>query len=364
MFQKVKSYHDAIINKGLEYVSTEFDKRALRLLNLICLYGAIIIVPVILVNKIIEQYYIPIIIISVAFILLISVIYLNSKGKSQFACLLFSFSVNTIAYIAVSIEKEQIEMPFIALSIGFFTIFLIKNKFWRIVNFGYSFITFAILYYIQLTQKEFGFVGFILTLVVLLIFGISLRFVNVMRNRNEATILKQNSILKKQTALIKKKSEQLLMLEKEKHKQELLLKQKDMEMILANNQVQTQLNENIITRLKQAQQKGKDELNKNINQVILELYQQNEINSRMKLIEQNMDLVNTGFLDNLVKAHPSITRVDKEFCSYIKIGLSSKEIAIIRNTTVNSVNVTKTRLRKKLKLENGVTITEYFRTFK
>ncbi len=360
MFKKVKSYHNSILNTGLEYVTTEFDRRALRLLNMICLYGAIVVIPVLFVKKIIDNAYIPIIVISATFALLISVIYLNSKGKSQLSCLLFFFGINLVGYVAVSIENEQIEIPFIILSIGFFSIFLIKNRAWKIATFTCSFVTFAILHYIQQTQREFGMIGYILTLVVLLIFGIGLRFVNIMRNRDEKTILKQNETLKTQNEVIKTKSDQLLQLEKEKHKQELLLKQKDMEMVLTNNQVQTQLNENIIFKLKKAQQKG--ELQKNINQVILELHQQNEINNRMKLIEENMDVVNATFFESLAKVHPNMTRVDKEFCSYIKIGLSSKEIAVIRSTTVNSVNVTKTRLRKKLKLETDITITSYLRS--
>ncbi|GAB5398575.1 MAG: hypothetical protein Aureis2KO_01600 [Aureisphaera sp.] len=178
-----------------------------------------------------------------------------------------------------------------------------------------------------------------------------------MRNEDEKTILKQNEVLKTQNEVIKTKSEQLLELEKEKHKQALLLKQKDMEMVLTNNQVQTQLNDNIINKLKHAQQS--DELHNQVNQVILELRKQNEVNTRMKLIEQNMDIVNTSFFESLSKAHPKITRVDKEFCSYLMIGLSSKEISIIRNTTVNTVNVTKTRLRKKLNIDNDISIVSY-----
>lgn len=341
-------------------MSTEFDRRALRLLNLICLFGTTIILPVLLIKKMMEQDYVPLFLLLFTYAVLVIVIYLNSIGKSQISCLLYIFGLNTIGYAAVYLESEQIAMPFVALFIGFFSIFLLKNKTWRILSFAYSFVTFSILHYIQMTQREFVMHGYILTLMILLIFGIGLRFVNIMRNRDEKTILRQNETLKTQNEVIKTKSEQLLQLEKEKHQQELLLKQKDMEMVLTNNQVQTQLNENIILKLKKAQQKG--ELQKNINLVISELHQQNEINNRMKLMEQNMDAVNATFFESLIKAHPNMTRVDKEFCSYIKIGLSSKEIAIIRNTTVNSVNVTKTRLRKKLNIESDITITSYLRS--
>jgi len=284
---------------------------------------------------------------------LISIIHLNAIGKNQIACLVLSFYAYLISYVAVYVEIEQVEVPFTTLSVGFSSIFLIKNRYWRITSFVCAFVTFSILHYIQLTQREFGIVGFVLTLAVLFIFSKGLQFVNAMRNRDEKTILSQNEI-------IKANAEQLLLLEKEKHKNELLLKQKDIEMVLTNSQVQQQLNDNIIRKLKLA--KEGDTLEKSINQVILELKQQNEINARMKLIKQNLDQVNTSFFESLEKAHPKITRVDKEFCSYINIGLSTKEIAIIRSTTVNTVNVAKTRLRKKLSLKQNSDIASYLKS--
>ncbi|MGH1387847.1 helix-turn-helix transcriptional regulator [Kordia sp.] len=341
-------------------MATEFDRRALRLLNLICLYGGVLIIPVVFIKKLIDEQYIVMLILLLAETMFFIVIYLNSIGKNQIACLIFFFSTNTLCSVAVALDTEQLEVPFIALSIGVYSIFLLKNKTWRIISFTYSFVTFAILHHIQMTQREFGIVGYILTLVVLLIFSIGLRFVNTMRNKNEKTILVQNETLKNQNEIIKTKSQQLLQLEKEKYQQELLLKQKDMEMVLANNKVRTQLNDNIINKLKLAQKEG--DLEKNINKVIVELLHQNEINTRMKLIEENLNVVNTGFLDKLLEAHPNMTRVDKELCSYIKMGLSSKEISIIRNTTVNSVNVTKTRLRKKINLASDMTVSDYLKS--
>lgn len=357
MLNLIKSYHNAITNKGIGYVSTEFDRRSLRLLNFICFYGAILILPAVLVKHIIETNYPIVFLLFITIILNATVIYLNSIGKSQISCLLFSFGLCTLGYAAIYLEANQVEVPFLVLIIGFVSIFLIKDSLWRFISFAYCFVTFSILFYIQLHQEVFNLSSFFLTLIALLLFALSLQFVNRLRNKNEKIILKQNEALKNQNKVIKEKSEQLLQLEKEKHKQELLLKEKDVEMILTNNQVQTQLNENIINKLKLAQQEG--ELEKNINQVILELRQQNEINGRMKLMEENIDLVNAGFLDSLTKAHPNMTRVDKEFCSYIKIGLSSKEIAIIRNTSVNSVTVTKSRLRKKLNLLSNKDIAPY-----
>ncbi|WP_046756031.1 helix-turn-helix transcriptional regulator [Kordia jejudonensis] len=361
MFKKIIAYHNTIINKGVEHVSTEFDKRVLKLLNFISLCGAILILPTVCILKLIKADYTSFFVTVFAEVIVITVIYLNRIGKSQISCLLYLFIMTSMAYVAVYFEEKQVEVPYVVLCIGFFSIFLIKNQLWKIVGFIYAFFTFSILHYIQLNDREFAISGYVLTLVILLIFAFGLKFFDRMRNRDEQTIRKQNDTLKHQNEVIKTTSEQLMQLEKEKYAQELLLKQKDIEMILTNNQVQTQLNENLIKKLKLAQREGK--LENNINQVILELRQQNEINAKMKLSEQDLDVVNASFFENLLKAHPNITRTDKEFCSYIKLGLSSKEIAVVRNTTVNTVNVAKTRLRKKMELDSNVNIAAYLSSF-
>ncbi|WP_075341542.1 helix-turn-helix transcriptional regulator [Tenacibaculum agarivorans] len=357
MFQKITSYFISLVDKGVEHVTTEFDRRVIRLLNLISLISIVVVSPVIFIKEFVEENYISLFILPIAILTFIRVIYLNSRGKSQVACLKLLFSITTLAYIPAYIDDNKVEIPFVVLAIGLFSIFLLKNKIWRVLSFSYAFITFSILYHSQFSQREFGMLSFVIILMVLLVFALGLQFVNAMRNKNEITILNQNIQLKEQNEVIQTKSKELLALEKEKHEQELLLKQKDIEMVLTNNQVQTHLNENIINKLKLAKKEG--ELEKNINQVIFELYQQNEINAKMKLIEQNMNLVNSSFFENLTQAHPNMTRLDKEFCSYIKIGLSSKEIAAIRNTTVNTINVAKTRLRKKLNLNSDISILSY-----
>jgi len=361
LFKKIHSYYDKFTNIGIEHVATEFDKRVIRLLNLVCILGITIIIPLIAFKQILEADYLSLILLFTGFLVEFIVVYLNYIGKSQLACLLLIFSLTTLGYPAAFILKNEIDVPFVILSFGFFSIFLVKNKVWKLLSFSYTFISFAILFYILFSIEQYSIISYIIVLLVLMVFSLGLYFINTMRNRNETIILNQNEQLKEQNDLIKQKSEQLLQLEKEKYQQELLLKQKDMEMILANNQVQTQLNGNIIDKLKGALKKG--ELEKNINLVILELYHQNEINTKMKLIEQNLDMVNTSFFENLTNAHPNMTRVDKEFCSYIKIGLSTKEIAIIRNTTSNSIHVAKSRLRKKLQLESNTDIASYLNAF-
>ena len=58
------------------------------------------------------------------------------------------------------------------------------------------------------------------------------------------------------------------------------------------------------------------------------------------------------FILKLKKAHPSLTLYDLKLSMYIKMGLSSKEIASILNILPSSINVSRSRLRKKLQLKS------------
>ncbi|WP_297089776.1 PAS domain S-box protein [uncultured Draconibacterium sp.] len=66
------------------------------------------------------------------------------------------------------------------------------------------------------------------------------------------------------------------------------------------------------------------------------------------MVENQVDKIHPGFLERLQKKHPLISVNDKKICSYIRLGLSSKEIAGLLNITPKSVEVSRVRLRKKL----------------
>lgn len=57
-----------------------------------------------------------------------------------------------------------------------------------------------------------------------------------------------------------------------------------------------------------------------------------------------------GFLSRLRNKHPKLSDRDVRLCAYIRLGLSSKEIAGLMNITAKSVEIARVRLRKKIHL--------------
>ncbi len=83
----------------------------------------------------------------------------------------------------------------------------------------------------------------------------------------------------------------------------------------------------------------------------------NHLNSKEnKRIIEDLDFqfleLHEAFYSKLSKKHPTLTSNNLKLCTYIKMNLSSKEIASLTFTSPNSVKIARSRLRKKLGLIN------------
>lgn len=78
-----------------------------------------------------------------------------------------------------------------------------------------------------------------------------------------------------------------------------------------------------------------------------------------KVFEKYFNNVYDGFFDKLLELHPSLTNNDLKICAYIKLRLSSKEIAVLMNISPTSVETARHRLRKNLGILADVSLTEY-----
>lgn len=96
------------------------------------------------------------------------------------------------------------------------------------------------------------------------------------------------------------------------------------------------------------------------------------VKSVVKLIDKNLNNTkdweffvkafnNTdkGFLDRLKVLHPDLTPNDLRFCVYLRMNLSSKEMAPLLNISVKSVETKRYRLRKRMNLEHEESLVNY-----
>jgi tetratricopeptide (TPR) repeat protein len=193
--------------------------------------------------------------------------------------------------------------------------------------------------------------------------------------------LRNLSIKHKQRKLIAERNEQILALELEKEKSELLLLEK-------------QLNENqAISLLEQERLKNEVEMknrklsakalylsgrNQMIGEVISELSELPQVSGDTALVSHiqalknhlktdnewdsfitHFEEVNQHFLTALKSRHPNLTSNDIRFISYIYMNLSTKEIASMLNIAPESCRKRKERISSKMGLPEGTSLYDY-----
>ncbi|MCU0327763.1 MAG: hypothetical protein MUE53_02125 [Chitinophagales bacterium] len=82
-----------------------------------------------------------------------------------------------------------------------------------------------------------------------------------------------------------------------------------------------------------------------------------------KEYEIAFDSSQAKFHEALLKAHPMLSSKDLRICSYVLMNLTSKEISKILNVLPSSIDVGRSRLRKKLNLNDQDNLREYLRQF-
>lgn len=84
--------------------------------------------------------------------------------------------------------------------------------------------------------------------------------------------------------------------------------------------------------------------------------------SKIVILKQNIESLNYEFLKSLKNQHPNLTKTDIEVCSFIKIGLSRKEISNLRKTSIDAIKSTRFRLKKKLNLGAEQSLDDYIKS--
>lgn len=164
-----------------------------------------------------------------------------------------------------------------------------------------------------------------------------------------------------------KNANQLLLLEQKKLSEEVLHKSED----LAKLAMELIKKKKVLKRLKDEldhmkAQKDQDaqvvdsriqKLSKSLNKYI-----QDE-QADWQLFDNGFSKVHEAFFEKLVQAYPELTAQDLRLAAYLKMNLSTKEIAPLLNISVRGVEIKRYRLRKKLRLEVHDNLSDFMLRF-
>ena len=82
-----------------------------------------------------------------------------------------------------------------------------------------------------------------------------------------------------------------------------------------------------------------------------------------ELFNSYFDEVHQDFISRLREEHSELSPKELRLCAYLRMNLSSKEIAPLMNISVRGVEISRYRLRKKLNLEHNTNLTDYLLSY-
>lgn len=142
--------------------------------------------------------------------------------------------------------------------------------------------------------------------------------------------------------------------ERKSLKQELKNKQQDLTNFALDISRKNELSEELYTGLKSIVNSGNSEKSKiKAKELLLLTSNHLKINDDITKFQQNVDVVNQEFFNHLSDKFPDLTTNERQLCGLIRLNLSTKDIASVRNISPKSVEMGRYRLRKKLQLDSS-----------
>lgn len=162
----------------------------------------------------------------------------------------------------------------------------------------------------------------------------------------------------------KLKDQEIYTLQNERLRQDLHYKTQELTGYILNlqrkNEILEGLKKNVLTILKAIDEKKEPSEIKQRSTRLISLINSNiEHDKDFEVFESNFDSIHQGFFKILDKKYPQLSKNDRVLCAYLKMNLSTKEIAPLLNISVRGVEITRYRLRKKMNLNRDINLNEF-----
>jgi len=108
-----------------------------------------------------------------------------------------------------------------------------------------------------------------------------------------------------------------------------------------------QILQSVRDSLKVLNLEAKEKSESQIRRIVKVINEDIRLDNNWEQFERHFDQVHVNFLKRLRQAYPNLTANDHKLCAYLRMTLSTKEIATIMNISVRGVEISRYRLRKK-----------------
>ena len=168
--------------------------------------------------------------------------------------------------------------------------------------------------------------------------------------------------LKKHQSMLEKKLEnehqrRLNQLEKKRLQDEIMLKRKE----LANTTMMAAKKNEVLMDIQGELNKDKDKFSNQyrLKHIMTKINKAIKNKDEWQVFETNFKEVHEDFSKDLLERFPNLSSKDLKLCSYLKMNLTSKEIAPLMGKSVRGVEVHRYRLRKKMNLDGKENLSNF-----
>lgn len=150
----------------------------------------------------------------------------------------------------------------------------------------------------------------------------------------------------------------IIQLKNEKLKSEMIHRDKE----LANQTMDLIRKNKFLAKIKEELEKMKtvsndESLKEKISSLIGKIDKDIDTNKQWEIFETAFDEVHEDFLTRLKSHYPSLTPNELRLCAYLRMNISTKEIAPLMNISIRGVEICRYRVRKKLNLDRDTNLT-------
>ncbi len=183
------------------------------------------------------------------------------------------------------------------------------------------------------------------------------KFYTIYHEKRHQKIISENNILLELKEL--ENEQKIMKIQNEQLTQDVDKKNKELAVSTMNLIKKTELLNIIKGDLKNSTDSSTNSIKSVISTINKNVKEENTWN----LFKEAFDSADNNFLKKVKESHPSLTPNDLRLCAYLRLNLSSKEIAPLLNISVRSIEIKRYRLRKKMDLPHEQGLVEYILQF-
>ena len=181
--------------------------------------------------------------------------------------------------------------------------------------------------------------------------------------RNRQKIEQEQERLRREE--LERQEKNIIQLKSEKLEAELTHKSKELAsstMLIINKNKVLQVLKDELTAQKEAL--GTQYPNKYYNKLVHIIDENIGSDNDWEVFQTNFDRIHEGFFRKLKATYPDLTANDLKLCAFLRLNLSTKDIAHLMNISVRGVEMGRYRVRKKLNISSEENLVEFMIEFK